>query len=140
MTQDEKNYIASRYNDYAKCLPQHRKPEKAEAVKQLMDYFGIEELQEHRSTNYTVEGEGVSVSLTPAGAEMLDGVNSYPLPSEDDLTVMALDELEQELSRLLRWQEELRASGKPDKAAALAARIKEVKDTISDFEEDLDGD
>ncbi|WP_172724629.1 hypothetical protein [Angelakisella massiliensis] len=44
MTADEKAYIASRYNDYTKCEPEYRQPEKGEAIKQLMDYFGIEEM------------------------------------------------------------------------------------------------
>jgi len=48
MTDDEKAYIASRYHDYAHCKPELRQPEKAEAIKQLMDYFGIEELPEEK--------------------------------------------------------------------------------------------
>lgn len=42
---DAKAYIASRYHDYAKCKPEYRQPEKAEAIKQIMEYFGIEELE-----------------------------------------------------------------------------------------------
>lgn len=48
MTDDEKAYIASRYYDYAHCKPELRQPEKAEAIKQLMDYFGIEELPKEK--------------------------------------------------------------------------------------------
>jgi len=70
MTQDEKNYIASRYHDYADCLPEYRQPEKATAIKQLMDYFGIEELKQYRSTNHTFESDGITVSLSPLGEEL----------------------------------------------------------------------
>jgi len=70
MTQDEKNYIASRYHDYADCLPERRQPEKAAAIKQLMEYFGIEELKQYRNTNHTFESDGTSVSLTPLGEEL----------------------------------------------------------------------
>ena len=55
MTQDEKNYIASRYHEYANSKPEFRQPEKAAAIKQLMDYFGIEELSLHRESNIAVE-------------------------------------------------------------------------------------
>lgn len=44
-----------------------------------------------------------------------------------------LDELEQELARLYRWQEELRASGKPGEAEDLEHRIAEVEDAIADL-------
>lgn len=76
MTQDEKNYIASRYHDYADCPPEHRQPEKAAAIKQLMDYFGIEELKQHRNTNHTFERDGVSISLIPEGEELYHELNS----------------------------------------------------------------
>ena len=46
MTAEEKAYIASRYNDYAKCKPEYQQPEKAEAIKQLMDFFGIDEMKQ----------------------------------------------------------------------------------------------
>ena len=71
MTTDEKNYIASRYNDYAKCLPEYRKPEAAAAIKQLMVYFGIEELQLHRDTNVTYTEGDTTITLTSLGAELL---------------------------------------------------------------------
>ena len=51
MTPDEKNYIASRYHDYVNCLPERRQPEKAEAIKQLMEYFNIEELSDESESN-----------------------------------------------------------------------------------------
>ena len=70
MTQDEKNYIASRYHDYADCLPERRQPEKAAAIKQLMEHFGIEELKQYRNTNHTFENDGISISLTPLGEEL----------------------------------------------------------------------
>lgn len=50
MTAEEKRYIASRYNDYAKCRAGLRQMEKAAAIKQLMDYFGIQEMEE--TTHY----------------------------------------------------------------------------------------
>ena len=84
MTQSEKNYIASRYHDYADCLPEHRQPEKAAALKQLMEYFRIEELKNHRSTNHTFEGDGISVSLTPHGEELFHYLNTdEELPTEE---------------------------------------------------------
>ena len=46
MTAEEKAYIASRYNDYAKCKPEYQQPEKAKAIKQLMDFFGIDEMEQ----------------------------------------------------------------------------------------------
>jgi len=51
MTAEEKAYIASRYMDYAKCRPKLRQPEKAAAIKQLMDHFGIGEMD--ADTEYT---------------------------------------------------------------------------------------
>lgn len=51
MTPDEKNYIASRYHEYANCLTENRNKDKADAIKQLMDYFGIEELQQDCPSN-----------------------------------------------------------------------------------------
>jgi hypothetical protein len=83
MTQDEKNYIASRYHDYADCLPEHRQPEKAAAIKQLMEYFGIEELKQYRNTNHTFESDGISVSLTPLGEELYSH-NKDDGETEDD--------------------------------------------------------
>ena len=47
MTNEEKSYIASRYYDYANSLKDVEKNRiKAEAIKQLMDYFEIDELDE----------------------------------------------------------------------------------------------
>ena len=45
MTAEEKAYIASRYSDYTNCKPEFQQPEKAEAIKQLMQHFGIEEMK-----------------------------------------------------------------------------------------------
>ena len=65
ITRDEKNYIASRYYDYADCKPEYRQPEKAEALKQLMDYFKIDELDQYSDSNITAEPNDISVKLLP---------------------------------------------------------------------------
>ena len=61
MTAFEKAYIASRYHDYAQCLPQFRQPEKAAAIRQLMDFFGIEEMG--ADTEYFDDSEGENHDL-----------------------------------------------------------------------------
>lgn len=50
---------------------------------------------------------------------MPDTVNSYLLPSEDEQTRIVIEENEEELARLRRWQQDLRAEGKVGKAEEL---------------------
>ena len=63
-------------------------------------------------------------------------LSEQPLPEDDMLNEMTLEELEEELVRLTRQCEDLLAVGKVAQARDLEDRMCEIEDIISDLEYD----